>query len=223
MLLAIAATEIEMAPFLGLGHFAPGRVQTLVCGVGPLESAVKATRYFEQHHRRIDSVVNFGIGGAYLHEETNGGVDVLDLCVATREVLGDYGVSSGLAVEPFSDPTISGPSEFPLDPELVNTATRTLQASGYGCHRGTFVTVNAASGNAARGRLLRERFTAICETMEGAAIARACQEFSLPLLELRSISNMVEDRPGKPWKLQEAADLAARAAALVIDTLMVQG
>ena len=223
MLLAVAATEIEMAPFLDLGRFDPERLQTLVCGVGPLESGVKATRYFEQHHRRIDSVVNFGIGGAYLDDQRGGGAAVLDLCVATREVLGDYGVCSGLAVEPFSDPAISGPAEFPLDPELVEAATRTLQENGFRCHRGTFVTVNAASGSAARGRLLRERFTAICENMEGAAIARACQEFSLSLLEIRSISNMVEDRPGKPWKLQEAAELAARAAADVIDTLMVQG
>ena len=223
MLLAIAATENEMMPFLDLVRLDPERLSTFVCGVGPLESGVTVTRYFEKHHTKIDTVVNFGIGGAYVQEGTTGGAAVLDICVATREVLGDYGVCSGIGVEPFSDPAISAPADFSLDPELFDSAARALQENGFGFHRGTFVTVNGASGSAARGKLLRERFSAICENMEGAAIARACQEFSLPLLEIRAISNMVEDRPGKPWKLKEAASLAARGAAVVIHSLMVQG
>ena len=219
MLLAVAATENEMAPFLDLGRFDPDRLSTLVCGVGPLGSGVRTARYLEKHHRRIASVVNFGVGGAYLHEEPAKGAGVLDICLATREVLGDYGVCFGLEIEPFADPAIGGPASFDLDQGLWDRAVRILQDNGIDHLSGTFVTVNGASGTEARGRRLRERFTAICENMEGAAIARACREFGLPLLEIRSISNLVEDRPGEPWRLGEAAAAAARTAALITQTL----
>ena len=55
--------------------------------------------------------------------------------------------------------------------------------------------------------------------MEGAAVARVCEKFSLPLLEIRCISNMVEDREVGRWKIQEACVKAAHAAFLIIGEL----
>jgi len=37
--------------------------------------------------------------------------------------------------------------------------------------------------------------------MEGAAVALACQQLAVPLLELRGISNLVEDRDTRRWDL----------------------
>jgi futalosine hydrolase len=53
--------------------------------------------------------------------------------------------------------------------------------------------------------------------MEGAAIARACREFSLPLIEVRAVSNLVEDRPGIAWEIDKASVQAAQAAALIVN------
>ena len=37
--------------------------------------------------------------------------------------------------------------------------------------------------------------------MEGAAVALACRQLSVPLLEIRGISNLVEDRDTSLWNL----------------------
>jgi futalosine hydrolase len=55
--------------------------------------------------------------------------------------------------------------------------------------------------------------------MEGAAVARVCRQFSLPCLEVRSISNMVEDRNTKNWQLKQACTRAGQAAATIIKSL----
>jgi futalosine hydrolase len=51
--------------------------------------------------------------------------------------------------------------------------------------------------------------------MEGAAVARVCKEFSLPCLEIRCISNMVEDRDQAKWQLQEACTQVGKAVATI--------
>ena len=84
---------------------------------------------------------------------------------------------------------------------------------------GPFVTVNGASGTAERGRFIKRRFKGICENMEGAAIARCCEMFALPMIEVRVVSNMVEDRPGEPWKLKEACSRSGYLASLIVHRL----
>jgi len=57
------------------------------------------------------------------------------------------------------------------------------------------------------------------ENMEGGAVARVCEAYNLPLLEMRAISNYVEDRDLGRWKLHEACDEAGRAAAILLKGL----
>ena len=143
-------------------------------------------------------VINFGIGGAFAGDDRQNDAELLDICLAEKEYLGDYGVCFGERVEPFANPDIAAPSEFSLDPELTGKAAALLVDKGIRLRKGNFVTVIGASGTAARGRQLCGRFDGLCENMEGAAIARVCQMYSVPMIELRAISNLVEDRPGKP-------------------------
>jgi futalosine hydrolase len=220
MFLAIAATENEMAPFTERCPGSQERYQVLVSGVGPLESAVSTSRFLERNHTKIRGVVNFGIGGAYLPVQPGQGANILGLCLAQKEVLGDYGVCTGIRVEPFADPAMGGSTEFPLDEGLYERARDIFRRNGMAYTSGIFMTVNGASGTAERGDWLRDRYNAICENMEGGAIARVCREFSLPMLEIRVISNLVEDRPGSPWRLEEACRLSAHSAAVLLSGLL---
>jgi futalosine hydrolase len=47
--------------------------------------------------------------------------------------------------------------------------------------------------------------------MEGAAVALTCEQLSVPLLELRGISNIVEDRDMRKWDLPAGMDTAQKA------------
>jgi futalosine hydrolase len=219
MLLAVAATEIEMKPLLAR---CPAGDQLAHClsGVGPLEAAVRLTRQLTALHQRLRAVINFGIAGAYPGTEAGRpGAQVLDICLAERETFGDFGISFDNHVEPFTAAECAGIPEHVMDAALLQRARQILEAAELSFRCGTFVTVAGASGTAARGQRLGQRFQALCENMEGVAVARACREFSLPLLEVRVISNLVEDRPGAVWEIEAACEQAALAAALLIDGL----
>jgi len=217
MHLVVTATQFEMDAFKALDRSLFERVAHLVCGVGPVESAVRVTHYLAAHHRKIDSVVNFGIGGAYCTDGPDS-VGLLDICVAEEEVLGDFGICYGTETTAFTGDVFPA-NRFAVDGGLVQAATSVLAEHTIDHHRGVFVTVNGASGRKSRGDSLSGTYGAICENMEGAAIARACLTWAIPFFEVRAISNMVEDRPGSEWKTAQACERAARAAALIVKRL----
>ncbi|MCK5069525.1 MAG: hypothetical protein KAR01_03255, partial [Desulfocapsa sp.] len=94
-----------------------------------------------------------------------------------------------------------------------------LHEHGLKIRRGNFVTVCGVSATVSRGAMLMRQYDGLCENMEGAAVARVCEEYNLPLLEMRTISNFVEERDLTRWKLHEACDEAGKAAAILLKGL----
>jgi futalosine hydrolase len=210
MILAVAATEFEMAPLRALLQ---EEVRYLITGVGPVEAAVRLTRFLSVQPDAITAVVNIGVAGGYILDQR--GSQFLDLYLAETEVFGDLGICFPDRIEPLPE-DLTGRARFRMDQELLTMACRICTEHGIVVKTGNFVTVAGASATQARGEMLRSRFQAQCENMEGAAVARVCAECSLPVLELRCISNLVEDRDLKRWRLQEACEKAAWAAAQII-------
>jgi len=187
----------------------------LLSGVGPVEAAMNLTDFLARdQQRKISAVINVGIGGAYPDSDLN----PLDVCLADHEVFADIGVALGDTIEEL-DKSFSPPLEFSLDQDLLSKAATGLNKAAIEFKRGNFITVSAASGTTSRSRYLRDKFSAICENMEGAAIARVCQKFSLPSLELRCISNMVVDRKEQHWLTKEAVAGCGRALQAVMEVL----
>ncbi|MFC1512853.1 futalosine hydrolase [Thermodesulfobacteriota bacterium] len=215
LFLITAATEMEMAPIRK--RLAACRdVEFLVTGVGMLEAALTLARKLCGVGAEVDGVVNLGVAGAFVDT----GVEILDLCLAKREIIGDFGISAGEQIIPFSDEAISSPRDFSLQNPLQARSKIVLAEKEIAYHTGVFVTVNTVSGSKSRGVFLREQHLAICENMEGAAIARTCVAHGLDCLELRSVSNMVEDRDPARWRLAEAIDVCADAALQLIPSLL---
>jgi futalosine hydrolase len=67
------------------------------------------------------------------------------------------------------------------------------------------------------GDELHARFDALCESMEGAAAAQICALYGIPFLEVRGISNLVEDRNRAAWRLAEAAGAAHRVVLRLLE------
>jgi nucleoside phosphorylase len=63
---------------------------------------------------------------------------------------------------------------------------------------------------------LRERTGALVESMEGAAIAAMALRYGVPMLELRAVSNLTQDRDLRQWDLEGAIAAAARAATALV-------
>ncbi len=218
MILAIAATEIEMAPFARRCVAEGLPCRTLVTGVGPVETALRLTRFLCGTKEQFAAVVQFGVGGAYLVPGPQLQPALMDICLAEQEVAGDFGICLEERME-YLDSSLTGDILYDLDPGLAARCRAIFDGLGTSYHRGVFVTVNGITGYRARGQMLQGRWNALCENMEGAAVARVCREYDLPSVELRCISNYVEDRDPSTWCLSQAATKAAHTALQLVKGL----
>jgi futalosine hydrolase len=189
-------------------------------GMGKTNAAQGAAALLETHVVR--GVVGFGIGGAY----PGSGVEVGGIALASRAVYGDEGVQApegwlsteGIGIPLLEREGVRRFNDFPLDPARVEAARAALEAAGIPAAVGPFLTVSACSGTTARGVELADRFGALCEGMEGAALAHVCALYDVPFLELRAVSNRVEDRDLSRWRIRDAAEAAQRAVRILVRT-----
>jgi futalosine hydrolase len=195
-----------------VGDSPSGPVYLAATGIGKVNAAIVATLLMERFRPRL--LVNTGCGGAYC----GSGLNVGDLAVATAEIYGDEGV---LTVDGWHNLEIIGiPSverkgnrysnEFPLSMQAAEKAFQFAFSLGLPVKRGKFVTVSTCSGTSHRGTELFSRFGGICENMEGAAAAHVALLYDTPLLEVRGISNMVEDRDLSRWDIPRSVEMVQR-------------
>lgn len=205
-----------------LGTLHGQRVALLHTGVGKANAAAATTALLE--HYQPTAILLTGCAGAY----PGSGLGVGDLAVASEEIFGDEGVATAAG---FLDMTDLGfplarvgeqsyYNRFPLDAQLRSRALPLIETAAQAAHRrlasGAFVTVSSCSGTLTRGAELGRHWGGLCENMEGAAVAQTCALYDLPLLELRGISNLVEDRDLARWDLRGAARLAQAAVESVL-------
>jgi futalosine hydrolase len=187
-------------------------------GMGKTNAAQGLTALLET--REVRGVIGFGVGGAY----DGSGLRVGDVALASRAVYGDEGVEAPggwMSTEGIGIPLIERGelrvfNEIVLDAARVQRAADALAAAGVHVRVGPFVTVSACSGTSARGGQVAARFDGICEGMEGAALAHVAAIYDSPFLELRAVSNLVEDRDLSRWRLPDAADAAQRAVRALV-------
>ncbi len=204
------------------GTLAGRSVTLLETGIGAVNAAQALTAFLQDGRPAL--VLQIGVGGAYL----SSGLGIGDLAIATEENYGDLGVLTPEGWQPadaIGIPILKKDRDyfncFPLDPGLVARAealVRSIASSPEVC-AGPFLTVQQCSGQTSTGNELSARFNAICETMEGAAAAHLCTLYEVPFLELRGISNRVEDRNRETWDLDLAAQRAQQAAGALIANL----
>ena len=199
------------------GRIADHDVLLTHCGVGKANAAAAACELILRHAPRM--MILFGCGGAYPNSRLQTG----DLAVATAEIFGDEGSLTPdgfLDLEQLRLPLFSSDRQtlynsIPLvsvsSEQLLSQLRAFIAPQGRCVKSGAFVTVSSCSGTTAAGTKLEARTGGICENMEGAAVALVCHKRGIPLLELRGISNMVEDRDPRRWDLPAAATLAQAA------------
>lgn len=218
MILVVCATELELLPLLDLLPADDAQWMSFVCGVGVVETTLHLSRFLAEQQNAFTAVLHFGVAGAYLAEaETE--VDLLDICMAEQELFGDFGICHRDHFEALPDHLVHR-STYNLDRALLQNCLGVLGEQNIPCRQGGFVTVAGVSATAERGRQLKNQYDALCENMEGAAVARVCEEFSIPLVEMRCISNFVEDRNLSRWKLNDACRRAAWVAAKLLQELI---
>lgn len=188
------------------------RIVLAVTGMGKVNTASALTNLIGRFSPKL--LINTGCAGAY----GGSALSVGDLAIATAEIYGDEGMLALSGWEPLN--CIGIPlllakgkeyfNELPFSHFLVERAVRFAGEHEIPLRKGKFITVSTCSGTAVRGEELSKRFEAICENMEGAAAAHVSIMYGIDSMEIRGISNIVEDRNLSRWDIARAAENAQR-------------
>jgi futalosine hydrolase len=215
---------ISGQPAVYLGRAFDHALIYAISGIGKTNAAHSATILIHKYRPAI--VMNFGIGGAY----PSSGLDVGEIAIASKEVYADEGV--GLKDGFHTLETVGIPllrkggrryfNEFPLDKSL-SLAAFSASRSLFNSKRGTFSTVSTCTGTAIRASELAGRFRAICENMEGAAVAHICCLYGIPCVEIRSISNIAGERDTSKWDVRLASENCQEAVIAFLEERLKNG
>ena len=177
-MLIVAATDFEIT------SLKISKQHVLFTGVGMVNTAVSLTK--ELVSNKYDLVINMGVAGAFSEDLVNG-------CVVEviEDNFSEIGFENDLEFMQFTDFDIQ--TRFYSSPR---TNLKQVRA----------ITVNTVHGNNDTISEIVKREKPDIETMEGASVFKVCQEFNIPCLQIRSISNRIEKRNTDKWEL----DLAIR-------------
>lgn len=207
---------------LFLGRLGGTPLVLLHCGIGKSNAASAMTALHLV--APPEAVYVIGCAGAYPGND----IGIGDLALASCEIHGDEGVNldrAFLNMEDLHLPVLLRNGQryfntFPCHPGLLAQTQVRLESFcvEHSCRlaTGPFVTVSSCSGTAAIGATLAKRTGGVCENMEGAAIAQVCTRHGIPFMELRGISNLVEDRDPSRWNLRAGAEIAQTALLLLL-------
>ena len=191
-----------------------GNLQVVVCagGVGKVNAAAAPAVMIDRYQPQL--VINIGCAGAYV----GSGLTIGNLVVASEEILADDGV---VVADGWKDlrymnlPSVEqgGMNCFNMLPLSRHASEKAMQLADYygvDLTRGRSATVSTCSGTRQYGVELAQRWNALIENMEGAAVAQVCLRCGVDCLEIRGISNMVEERDLKKWEIPRAGESVQR-------------
>jgi futalosine hydrolase len=189
-----------------------GNLRVVVCagGVGKINASVAAAVMIDRYQPQL--VINTGCAGAYI----GSGLVVGNLVVASEEVLADDGV---VVADGWKDLCFMNLPSFeqggknyynllPLSRHASEKAMRMADYCGVFLILGRVATVSTCSGTSQYGSEISGRWNAVAENMEGAAVAQVCLRCGIDCLEIRGISNMVEERDLNKWDIPGAVEAA---------------
>lgn len=178
-----------------------------VLGVGKTAAACSLTSLLTKNAPSM--VLLFGVCGAY------SGLQVSDLCIVTSDVLADEGVCSEQGFLTLQELGLGELGPYSADAHWIEIAKKILHAPVV-----AGATVSSCSGIDALAEQIAKRTNAQIETMEGAAVAYVCDQFNVPLLHIRCVSNLTGDRARAGWDLQRSVDKVQEAVATFVAALM---
>jgi futalosine hydrolase len=214
LILIVAATLPEVEPFIesrklkikGQNQRPTAEVTTLITGAGMVPTAFALGRQLALH--QYDLVINLGIAGSFDRNISLG--DILEI---TEDTFAELGAEND---EDFIPITTLGFGEDTFKP------TTTLHDVSGNDHlkKAKAITVNTVHGNEAAIKKVYDRLNPQLESMEGAAFFYACQQFKVPCIQIRAVSNYVEKRNRDNWKIGLAIKNLNNFAVELIDQVI---
>lgn len=161
------------------------RLSVLITGVGMVNTAFQLGRC---SHNYYDYVINAGVCGSFhVHHPIGEVVRVY------RDEFSEMGAEDGDSFIRYNEMNLGGTNVYNECWELKFAAIESLK-------RVSGITVNKVHGNTATIEKTALLFKPDVESMEGAAFFTGCQRFN-HYLQIRAVSNMVEQRDKSKWNM----------------------
>ncbi len=188
------------------------RFDVRLAGVGSATAAANTASALAKGDYSL--VISAGIGGGFV-----GRAELGSVVIASEIIAADLGAETP---EGFCsvDELGFGSSRVPVESNLVSLITDALQQAGLCVHTGPILTVTTVTGSSESAAMLDKRVPgATVEAMEGYGVAVAAQIYSVPVLEIRTISNAVGPRDRSAWKMKEAFEALEAASSILLEVL----
>jgi futalosine hydrolase len=208
--LIVAATVLEIQPLLEkwnlrtpnkgeittVHYFNDHTATILIGGVGMMEMAYYLGKTFIL--QRFDVVINMGIAGSFDDQFPLG-----SLVVVKSQQYADLGATNANGFQDFYETGLLQPNASPFSEGIIQCQHTNILKT-YHLPEVKAISVNTVSGNALQIELLQKKYQPQIEVMEGIAVHFACRLNDIPYVELRAISNKVEERDTTKWQINEA-------------------
>lgn len=203
-ILVVAATAPEI-PLLSSGSRNGHHVDVLITGVGMVATAARCARALAQHS--FDLAFNFGVCGTF-----DRALELGTVVHVTEDRLSELGIEDGDRFLSLAEAGLADDSRFVNEhPPALDLLRRLPPVQG--------ITVNTVHGAEHSIDAVMGRCAPQVESMEGAAFAYACVMSGVPYAQVRAVSNLVERRNRKAWRLDLAVDNLNRTASAILDQL----
>ncbi|WP_126247695.1 futalosine hydrolase [Chitinophaga rhizosphaerae] len=210
-LLVAAATEAEIQPTIAwLKESGRTDVETVITGIGLFSAAFALGKRLAAADKPA-LVLQAGIAGTF-----DRNVKLGDALLVDKEYFGDLGAEDNGVFRDLFGIGLWKHDQHPFTNNfLLNPFDRMPPALAQ-LPRASAVSVNTVSGEAVTIARLEQQFAPTLESMEGAALHYAGLMENVPFLQLRTVSNYVEQRDKSKWDIKSAV---ARLNGLLRDTI----
>ena len=191
-ILIVAATAFEVAPIRKLINEtnAGNDINFLVSGVGAVPTCFHLSQSLLK--TPVDLVINAGIAGAF---DTNL-YPIGTVVEVERDRFADLGVEFADGhFEDVFEMGLENPNKFYQDGWLINPRC------GDQLQQVSSLTLNKVTGQLDAANVLKQKYNADLETMEGASVAFTCLQLNIPFQQIRAVSNKIEDRNKENWNI----------------------
>ena len=190
-LLIVAATKLEIAPFLATNY----KADVLITGIGIPATIFNLSEKLAK--AKYDLVIQAGIAGTF--KET---FEKSDIVIIEEDTFADIGVDEKGNFRTIFEMGFADENEFPYKSGWLKNEQEILKKTNL--PRVKAITVNKITDDKNQTMKLKDKFNADVESMEGAAFHYVCLRRKVSFFQLRSISNIVGERDKTKWKMDEA-------------------
>ncbi len=216
----VAATKLELKPlldkfqpkegdFIGL-YVVNDNLHFLITGMGMLNTAAHLTLYSSKFER--DFYINAGICGAF-----NRNLKIGEVVQISSETYGDFGVENDDEFQDFFDLGFIDKKEDAFQYGLCQPILSNFH-SKINLVKATSITVNKVHGNEKTIKIIKEKYNADTENMEGLAFYYVLKMINKSGIEIRAISNYVEKRNKENWNIKDAVENLNKEIFKIIDS-----